>query len=87
MINVLILNVFFKSRSHSHQNKFNLKVIALKIQQNIFKASQTAWKKFLKPALNITNPYMRMAVSAKTKNPKVGQATANFLKSISGVKF
>ena len=28
-----------------------------------------------------------MAVSAKTKNPKVGQATANILKSISGGKF
>ena len=27
-----------------------------------------------------------MAVSAKTKNPKVGQATTNNLKSISGVK-
>ena len=30
---------------------------------------------------------MGMAVSAKTKNPKVGQATTNFLKSISGGKF
>ena len=27
-----------------------------------------------------------MAVSAKTKNPKVGQATTNILKSISGGK-
>ena len=27
-----------------------------------------------------------MAVSAKTKNPKVGQATANILKSVSGDK-
>ena len=27
-----------------------------------------------------------MAVSAKTKNPKIGQATTNILKSISGGK-
>ena len=27
-----------------------------------------------------------MAVSAKTENPKIGQATANFLKSITGGK-
>ena len=27
-----------------------------------------------------------MAVSAKTKNPKIGQATANILKNISGGK-
>ena len=52
-----------------------------------FKGSQTAWKKFLLPALNIASPYIGMAVSAKTKNPKVGQATANILKSISGGKF
>ena len=28
-----------------------------------------------------------MAVSAKTKNPKVGRATTNIFKSISGGKF
>ena len=54
--------------------------------QKIFKGTQTAWNKFLKPAINITAPIIGMAVSAKTKNPKVGQATTNILKSISGGK-
>ena len=54
--------------------------------KKIFKASQTAWTKFLKPALNVASPYIGMAVSAKTKNLKVGQATANILKSMSGGK-
>ena len=37
-----------------------------------FKGSQTAWIVFLKPALNIASQHRGMAVSAKTKNPKVG---------------
>ena len=51
--------------------------------QKIFKGTQTAWNRFLKPAINATAPFIGMAVSAKTKNPKVGQATTNILKSIS----
>ena len=39
--------------------------------------------KFLKPALKIASPYIGMAVSAKTKNLKIGQASTNILKSIS----
>ena len=31
-------------------------------------------------------PFIDMAVSAKTKNPKFGQATTNILKSMSGSK-
>ena len=54
--------------------------------QKIFKGTRTAWKKFLKPALNIASPYILKAVSAKFKNSKVGQATADILKSISGGK-
>ena len=54
--------------------------------KKVFKGSQTAWNKFLKPALNIASPYIGMAVSAKTKNHKIGQATTNILKSISGGK-
>ena len=54
--------------------------------QKIFKGTQTAWKKIIKPAINSTAPFIGMAVSAKTKNPKVGQATTNILKSISGGK-
>ena len=54
--------------------------------RKIFKGTQTAWNRFLKPALNIASPYIGMAVSAKTKNPKIGAATTNILKSISGGK-
>ena len=54
--------------------------------QKIYKGTQTAWNKFLKPAINATAPFIGMAVSAKTKNSKVGQATTNILKSISGGK-
>ena len=54
--------------------------------QKKFRGTQTAWNKFLKPAINATAPFISMAVSAKNKNPKVGQATTNILKSISGGK-
>ena len=54
--------------------------------QNFFKGTQTAWNKFLKPAVNVAAPFFGMAVSARTKNPKVGQAATNILKSISGGK-
>ena len=54
--------------------------------QKIFRGTQSAWNKFLKPALNMASPYIGMAVSARTKNPKIGQATTNILKSISGGK-
>ena len=40
--------------------------------QKIFKGTQTACNKFLKPAINATAPFIGMAVSAKTKTPKVG---------------
>ena len=40
----------------------------------------------MKPALNIASPCIGMAVSAKTKNPKTGQATANVLRNILGGK-
>ena len=54
--------------------------------QKIFRGTQTASNKFLKPAINATAPFIGMAVSGKTKNPKIGQATTNILKSISGGK-
>ena len=55
--------------------------------QKIFRGTQTAWNIFLKPARNIASPYIGMAVSAKTNNPKIGAATTNILKSISEGKF
>ena len=51
-----------------------------------FKGTKTAWDEFLKPALNMAGPSFGMAVSTKTKNPKIGHATANILKSVSGGK-
>ena len=47
------------------------------------KGSQTAWKKFLKPAVNVEAPFIGTAVGAKTRNPRLAQATTSFLKSIS----
>ena len=55
--------------------------------QKILKGTQAALNKFLQPTTNAIVPFICMAVSAKTKNPKVGQATTNKLKSISGCKF
>ena len=68
-------------------NKFQLEGAGFKnTMKKIFRGSQTAWNKFLKPALNMASPYIGIAVSAKTKNPKIGAATTNQLKSISGGK-
>ena len=54
--------------------------------QKIFKGTQTAWDKFFKPTIDVAAPFIGMAVSSTTKNPKIGQATTNMLKSISGGK-
>ena len=54
--------------------------------KKIFKGSQSAWSKFLKPTISTLAPVIGMAVGAKTKNPKVAAATTNILKSISGGK-
>ena len=69
-------------------NQFQLEggSIKSKLQKNIFKGTQSTRNKFLKPAINATAPFVGMAVSAKTKNPKIGAATTNILKSISGGK-
>ena len=48
--------------------------------------SQKAWDKFLKPAVKAAAPLIGMAVSVKTKNPKIGERRSNSLKSISGGK-
>ena len=66
-------------------NQFQLEGTGFKsTMRKIFRGPQTAWNKFLKPAVNVAAPFNGMAVSAKTKNPKVGQATTNILRSISG---
>ena len=52
-------------------------------RQKNLKGTKTAWDKFLKPAVNVDAPLIDMAVSAKTKNPEVGQATTIILQNIS----
>ena len=54
--------------------------------KKIFKRSQTAWSKFLKPTINTLAPVIGMAVGAKSKNKQVGAATTNILKSLTGGK-
>ena len=51
--------------------------------KKLFRRTQISWKKILKPAIKAKAPFMGMAVSAKYKNPKVGQATPNIVKKIS----
>ena len=55
--------------------------------KKIFKGSQTAWSKILKPTINTLAPVIGMAVGAKSKNKQVEAATTNILKSLTGGKF
>ena len=54
--------------------------------RKVFRGSQTASDRFLKSAVKVAAPFISMAVGAKTKIPKVAQATPNTLKCISGGK-
>ena len=54
--------------------------------KKIFKGTQSALNKFLKPAVVVAAPFIGMAVGVKTKNPKVAAATTNILKSVTGGK-
>ena len=66
-------------------NQFQLEGNGFKnTMKKIFKGSQTAWNKFLKPTINTLAPVIGMAVGAKSKNKEVGAATTNILKSMSG---
>ena len=68
------------------QTTFSLKqyqLEAARFRNNIqkpFIGNQTAWKKFLQPALKKTTPFIEMAVEAKTKNQQVAQAKKKFFK-------
>ena len=65
-------------------NQFQLEGAGFKnTMKKIFRGTKKAWDKFLKPAINVTAPFIRMAVGAKTRNPKIASATTNILKSIS----
>ena len=54
--------------------------------KKIFRGSQRAWYKFLKPALKIATPIKSAGVAMKTKNPQSAQVTSNILKSLKGGK-
>ena len=69
------------------QSNFILKEVRLNVNyKNYLKEQKPRGINFLKPAFNVAAPFIGMAVSAKTKNSNVGQATTNILKSISGGK-
>ena len=68
----------------STNKQFQLEGDGLKnTMKKIYKVSQKGWSSFLKPTINTLAPVIEMAVGAKSKNPKVGQATTNMVKSIS----
>ena len=54
--------------------------------KKFFEGPQTAWNKFLKPALKIATPIISAGVAAKTKNPQSAQITNSILKSLTGGK-
>ena len=45
----------------------------------IFKGSQTAWNKFIKPGLKMATPLISAALAAKTKNPQSAQVANTIL--------
>ena len=66
-------------------NQFQLEGAGFKnTMKNIFKGSQTAWNKHLKPALKIATPTISAGVAMKTKNPQSAQVKSNILKSLTG---
>ena len=66
-------------------NQFQLEGAGFKnTMKKIFKGSQSAWNKFLKPALKIATPIISAGMAMKTKNPQSAQVTSNILKSLTG---
>ena len=82
---VLIVYVTAKNTTPLHQSSFNCKVVNLKLKGlKISLGPKQLPIKFSKPAVFLEAPVLGMAVGAEIKNPQVGQATANILKTISG---
>ena len=54
--------------------------------QKIFKGTQTAWNKFIKPGLKMATPLISATIAAKTKNPQSTQVANSILKSLTGGK-
>ena len=66
--------------------QFQLEGAGFKNTMKKNKGSQVAWSRFLEPTINSLAPVIGMAVGAKSKNPKVGAATTNILKWLTGGK-
>ena len=54
--------------------------------QKVFRGTQTAWNKFIKPGLKMATPLISAAVAAKTENPQSAQVENSILKSLTGGK-
>ena len=68
-------------------NQFQLEGAGFKnTMKKIIRGSQTAWNKFIKPALKKATPIISAGVAMKTKNTQSAQVTSNILKSITGGK-
>ena len=66
-------------------NQFQLEGGSIKSRlQKIFRGTQTAWNKFIKPGLKMATPLISAAVAAKTRNPQSAQVTNSILKSLTG---
>ena len=69
------------------RNQFQLEGAGFKnTMKKIFKGSQTAWNRFLKPALKIATPIISAGVAMRTKDPQSAQLKSNILKSLTGGK-
>ena len=68
-------------------NQYQLEGGSIKSKlQKIFKGTQSAWNKFIKPGLKMATPLISAAVAAKTKNPQSAQVANSILKSLTGGK-
>ena len=68
-------------------NQFQLEGGSIKSKlQKLFKGTQTAWKKFIKPGLKMATPLISAAVAAKAKNPQSAQVANSILKSLTAGK-
>ena len=54
--------------------------------QKIFKGTQTARNKIIRPGLKMATPLISAAVAAKTKSPQSAQVRNSILKSLTGGK-
>ena len=52
--------------------------------EKIFRGTQSAWNKFIKPGLKMATPLISAAVAVKTKNPQSAQVPNSILKSLRG---